>query len=328
MLMNYRILGKTGLSISEIGLGCSGYWGDRNFSEKKAINIIENAYNLGINLFDTGHNYSNYNAEPRLGKALKSIFNSNARTDIVISTKAGSKTGYAPTVADNDTRFSDFSAESIEKSCIESIKNLQSEYIDVFQLHGFDKSTFSDQLARCLQELKRKGLVRCVGVNTHFKDDLIFVSSLPDVFDMVLTDCNVLQLERYEIIEVLTKKGIGVVVGTVLAQGHLVKRKVGSIHDGSFFWYLARTILKPTTRDFSKYSKPMRKVLSSIPEMSAAQAAFSYILENTNISSCIFGTTNLKNLYEVAESPNKKLTDQSKKKIEELVKTFDLHLGR
>ena len=72
----------------------------------------------------------------------------------------------------------------------------------------------------------------------------------------------------------------------------------------------------------------MRKVLSSIPEMSAAQAAFSYILQNHDISSCIFGTTNIKNLIEVVESSNKKLTDLSKKKIEDAFNALNLHLSR
>ena len=156
--MRFRKLGNTELMVSEIGLGCSGYWGDKAFPERKAIGIIEKAYELGINFFDTGHNYSNFHAEPRLGRALKKVLNNSPRNKIIISTKAGSKAGYAPTVADNDTRFSDFTAEAIEKSCIESINNLQCEYLDVFQLHGFDKKTFSEELARCLQELKKKGL--------------------------------------------------------------------------------------------------------------------------------------------------------------------------
>ncbi|KGF66717.1 oxidoreductase, partial [Hoeflea sp. BAL378] len=74
------------------------------------------------------------------------------------------------------------------------------------------------------------------------------IAKYPDVFDMVLIDANVLQLDRNEIINKLADAGIGVAIGTVLAQGHLVSRKIGSFHDLSFFWYLARTLIKPTTK--------------------------------------------------------------------------------
>jgi aryl-alcohol dehydrogenase-like predicted oxidoreductase len=176
---------------------------------------------------------------------------------------------------------------------------------------------FTNELRSRLLDLKRRGLIKSIGVNTHFKNDLEFVSKCPDVFDMVLTDCNVLQLDRFEIIDKLASLGIGVVVGTVLAQGYLVKRKIGSIRTGSFFYYLARTLLKPTTRDFARSSTRMRRVLKAIPEMSAAQAAFSYLLGKPSIASCLFGTTELKNLREVAEASDKVLSSESAKLIED-----------
>lgn len=69
--MKYRKLGNTALNVSEISVGCSGFWGNKRFSEKKAHAIIHQAFDKGINFFDTGHNYCHYHAEPRLGRALK-----------------------------------------------------------------------------------------------------------------------------------------------------------------------------------------------------------------------------------------------------------------
>ena len=71
--MKYRQLGNTELRVSEISLGCSGFWGNRYFSEKKATAVIYAAFERGINFFDTGHNYSSFNAEPRLGRIIKEI---------------------------------------------------------------------------------------------------------------------------------------------------------------------------------------------------------------------------------------------------------------
>jgi len=315
--MKYRKLGRSELLVSEIGLGCSGFWGDRHFSERKALRVVERAFEEGVNFFDTGSNYSNFNAEPRLGRALKTILGNNKRESVVLSTKAGSTLGYAPTVEDDDTRSADFSPCAIERSCVKSIGNLNSEYLDVFQLHGFDTKRFTSDLAAKLVELKKKGLIKTIGVNTHFNGDLEFVLQYPDVFDMVLTDCNVLQLDRFEIIDKLASAGIGVVVGTVLAQGYLVRRKIGSIRTGSYFYYLARTVLKPTTRNFARSATHMRRVLKTIPEMSAAQASFACLLRRRSIASCLFGTTEVKNLTEVAGASGKVLSPESVKRIED-----------
>jgi len=315
--MKYRKLGNTDISVSEIGLGCSGFWGDKRFSDSSAIKVVQDAYHAGVNFFDTGSNYSNFNAEPRLGRAIKEILKSNPRDSIVVSTKAGSLSGYAPRVEDNDLTNTDFSPQAITDSCMKSIANLNCGHIDVFQLHGFKQEMLNDELFDCLLSLKAKGLIRSIGVNTHFRDDLVELIKYPQIFDMVLIDCNLLQLDRFEIIGKLKAAGIGVVVGTVLAQGHLVSKKVGSFKNGSFFWYLARTLIKPTTKEFSRSSARMRDVLSSLKEMSAAQAAFSYLLDNQDISSCLFGTTNPANLMEVIEASDKKLLPESRKRIEE-----------
>jgi aryl-alcohol dehydrogenase-like predicted oxidoreductase len=311
-----NIRARLPVSVSEIGLGCSGFWGDRLFSDKQAIRIVLEDHAHGVNFFDTGSNYSNFNAEPRLGRAVKAIRANNPRERLVISTKAGSLSGYAPTVQDDDLRFTDFSPEAITQSCLKSIANLNCDYLDVFQLHGFRPDMLNQAMFDCLLSLKERGLIRSIGVNTHFRNDLLQIMKHPDVFDMVLIDCNVLQLDRFEIIEKLVQAGIGVVVGTVLAQGHLVRRKIGSVRNGSYFWYLARTLIKPTTKDFAKSSDDMRKVLGSMKEMSAAQAAFAYLLQNPNISCCLFGTTKAANLEEIIAASGKQLSEDSRRAIE------------
>ena len=313
--MNYRKLGNTALVVSEIGLGCSGFWGDKRHSDRKAIDIVLEAFRLGVNFFDTGSNYSNFNAEPRLGRALREILQTAPREKIVVSTKAGSQVGYAPTVADDDLYHADFSPAALTRSCLKSIENLQCGHIDIFQLHGFKRDLLNDETFRCLSDLRSRGLVRAVGVNTHFRADLEAIRQYPEVFDMVLIDANLLQLDRFEIIRELRAVGIGVVIGTVLAQGHLVSRKIGSVRNGSFFWYLARSLIRPTTRDFAKYAAPMRKTLRSIEEMTPSQAAFSFMLENEDISACVFGTTNVNNLREVAAASGLRLSESSKEQI-------------
>jgi aryl-alcohol dehydrogenase-like predicted oxidoreductase len=309
--MNYRRLGNTDLNVSEISIGCSAYWGDRKYPERKAAEIINEAFDRGVNFFDTGHNYSNFNAEPRLGRIIKDIIAKNGRSKIIISTKGGSIIGHAPIFSLRTIKTRDFSPDAIEASCYESIKNLKCDYIDIFQLHGISQNQITDELIGRLSVMKKKGIYRYLGINSHTLSELEYISMHPEIFDMVLLDYNVLQLDREEVIDKLHEAGIGVVAGTVLAQGHLVKGQIGSIKNGSFFWYLARSSLKTTSRRLVRASRDMRNVLSSIPEMSPAQAAFAYILSNTKISSCVFGTTSVHNCIEIIETSGKRLSENN-----------------
>jgi L-glyceraldehyde 3-phosphate reductase len=131
----------------------------------------------------------------------------------------------------------------------------------------------------------------------------------------VLTDFNVMQLDRIPIIEELHNAGIGIIVGNVLGQGHLIKSKVLNVSSMADLWYLARTVASSSSLKLAKAAPPMRSVLSSITEMTAAQAAVSCVLENKTISSCNFGTTPKKNLIEVVAASGKLLADDSKNTI-------------
>ncbi|MET3147813.1 UNVERIFIED_ORG: aryl-alcohol dehydrogenase-like predicted oxidoreductase [Xanthomonas axonopodis] len=74
-----RTLGRTKLLVSPIGLGCSGFWGHRRFDEGAAARVVEHALAQGVNLLDTGHNYSAFHAEPRLGRILRPLLAQRSR---------------------------------------------------------------------------------------------------------------------------------------------------------------------------------------------------------------------------------------------------------
>lgn len=310
--MKYRKLGLTNLLVSEISLGCSGYWGNRQFEEGKAIAIVREAYDRGVNFFDTGSNYSNFNAEPRLGLAIREILSHHDRSSLVISSKAGSLRGSAFQLAANRLPSQDFSPEAIENSCRRSIAKLGCGYLDILQLHGATKQDLTPRLLERLSKMRDQGLYRYLGINTHDSRVMQYIASTPLLCDMVLIDYNLLQLDREPLIQQLAQANVGVVAGTVLAQGHLVSTKIGSIRSGSFFWYLARTWLKPSSRRLARSSASMRTILRSIPGMTASQAAFSYILANPLVSSCVFGTTKHANLQDVLEAVDLQLDDVDK----------------
>ena len=315
--MKYRRLGLTDLMVSEISLGCSGYWGNHRFDVDKAIAIVREAHDRGINLFDTGSNYSNFNAEPRLGLAIREILSCHDRSSLVISSKAGSLRGSAFPLTPNRLLAQDFSPEAIYNSCRRSIANLGCDYLDIFQLHGASKETLTSELFERLSVMRAQGLYRYLGVNTHDSRVIQYIASTPGLCDMVLIDYNVLQLDREPLIQQLAQANVGVVAGTILAQGHIVTTKVGSVRSGSFFWYLARALLKPSARRLVASSAAMRRVLGSIPGMTASQAAFAYILDNSQISSCVFGTTKLANLHDALGALDIRLDVASRSAIRE-----------
>ncbi|WP_315751229.1 MULTISPECIES: aldo/keto reductase [unclassified Bradyrhizobium] len=313
--MKYRQLGTA--TVSEIGLGCSAFWGSRFFSERTAVSIVHQAYEHGINLFDTGHNYSNYNAEPRLGRALASLIKSEGRDRLVISTKAGTLRR-KPLI--RDVPRTNYSPDYIEGACSKAIKNLGCDYIDVFQLHGAPRSAITDELLTRLDRMRQRGMFRMLGINTHSKEVMHYITSLGRTFDVALIDVNVMQLDRLPTIHSMRAAGISILAGTVLAQGHLVAGKIGRIRRPSDIWYLARALMRPQSRLLAGAASKMRKVLSGIPDVTPAQAAIASILSFPEISSCIIGTTDLRNLREISETPHRAI---SKDALSRIIATFD-----
>jgi aryl-alcohol dehydrogenase-like predicted oxidoreductase len=299
--MNYRKLRET--VVSEIGFGCSGFWGDKRFPEANAIRLVHQAFDLGINHFDTGHNYCNYNAEPRLGKAIAELVASRGRSKLFISTKAGTIRGSLL-----DRRGTNYSADYIEAACTKALANLGVDYVDVFYLHGIAPPLITEELLSRLSTMRQRGMFRLLGINTHSDSVMHHIATLPDVFDVALIDFNVAQLDRIPVIQELHQAGIAVMVGNVLAQGHLIPGKIGRLRNIADVYYLLRAILKPASRRLAATSRRLRPSLASVEGMSAAQAAMAYALSITQISSCIFGTTNLSNLAEIAAASSKQLT--------------------
>lgn len=275
---------------------------------------MHRAFELGVNFFDTGHNYSNYNAEPRLGRALHDLIRSEGRDRVVISTKAGTVRPRYWRRKDT-SRNKNFDPDYIEATCARSLENLKSDYLDIFQLHGLTSDDITDELLNRLVTMKRRGMFRALGVNTHFESDMKRIAEMSDVFDVALIDANVLQLDRAEIIGELHAAGLGVLIGTVLAQGHIIEGKIGHIRRSSDLWYLARAVVRPEGRALDKVAGPMRRTLASIGEMTPAQAAMAFMLCNSHIASCVFGTTRIKNLEEVAQASLMQLSLPSRQLI-------------
>lgn len=298
--MRYRPLGSTGFSISEIGFGCASWWGKQAFDEREAIRLVHTAIEGGVTLFDTGAAYSDGNAEPRLGRALK-----GRTTDgLVIATKAGTR-------HDGRRVVRDFDPAAIEASVEASLRNLGLEALPLLQLHGPALSELTDGFLDRMSDLKRRGLIRALGVNS-FDPQVIAHAAGQAEIDVVMVDYNVLRPERAALIAQAAGQGKGVLAGMALAMGH-TGGQVLKLRGARDVWYALRA-LKNHRPDIAKGAR--FGFLADIPGMTGAQAALAYVLANPNVSSAVVGTTRLAHLEENLAASGMTLPSEATARIE------------
>lgn len=292
--MQYRPLGMTGLTVSEIGLGCASWWGQKAFDERQALALVHAALDHGVTFFDTGAAYSGGEAEPRLGRALKG----RNLDRVVVATKAG-------TFHDGRRVARDFSPVAITASVEGSLRNLGLDALPLLQLHGPAVAELDDEMLAMLEGLKRRGLVRALGVNSFDPGLIDHVIGLP-VFDVVMVDYNVLRPERTALIAKAAGQGKGVLAGMALAMGH-ANRQVLRLRAPRDIWYALRA-LKNHRADVAKGAR--FGFLGEIPGMTASQAALAYVLANPNVSCAVVGTTRMNHLMENLAASGMRLTGE------------------
>lgn len=280
--MLYRPLGRSGLQVSEIGYGCASWWGKPAFPEATAVGLVHAAIDLGVTLFDTGASYSAGEAEPRLGRALKGRDTSG----LVVATKAGTFHAGGGRIG------RDFSPAAVTASVERSLRNLGLDVLPLLQLHGPAVSEFTDELLAALVDLKARGLVRALGVNSFDPAVIEHVIGLSP-FDAVMVDYNVLRPEREPLIA-RAAAGKGVLAGMALAMGH-TGLKVAKIRGPQDLWYAARGLVRhrDEVRRGARFGFLHRQ-----PGLTGSQAALAYVLANPDVSSAVIGTTRAAHLAE------------------------------
>ena len=280
--MLYRALGRTGLTVSEIGFGAASWWGMARFSEASAVRLVHAALDGGVTLFDTGASYSGGHAEPRLGRALKG----RDLSSLVVATKAG-------TFARDGKIGRDFSPAAIVASAGQSLRNLGLDVLPLLQLHGPASAEITDELRAALADLKARGLVRAVGVNSFDPQVIAHAIGLPEI-DVVMVDYNVLRADRELLIAAAAEAGKGVLAGMPLAMGH-TGHQVLKLRAPRDLWYAARGLMRHRreVREGVRFG-----FLHRLPGMTGSQAALAYVLANPNVASAVTGTTRLTHLSE------------------------------
>jgi aryl-alcohol dehydrogenase-like predicted oxidoreductase len=280
--MLYRPLGRTSLNVSEIGFGAASWWGKPRFSETAAVRLVHAALDGGVTLFDTGASYSGGHAEPRLGRALKG----RDASGLVVASKAGTFARYGRIGRD-------FSPSAVVASAEQSLRHLGLDSPPLLQLHGPAIVDLTDELRGALADLKARGLIRAIGVNSFDPQVIGQAIGLPDI-DVVMVDYNVLRRDREPLIAAAAAAGKGVLAGMPLAMGH-TGAQVLKIRAPRDLWYAARGLVRHRreVRDGLRFG-----LLNRLPDMTGAQAALAYVLANRNIASAVTGTTRLAHLQQ------------------------------
>ena len=154
--MDYRSLGRTGVKVSPLCLGCMMFGGKTE--EAPSMDIIDRAIDAGINFLDTANVYSRGRSEEVTGAALK---RNGQRQRIVLATKVHGK------MADDDPNMEGNSRRHIIAQCEASLRRLQTDYIDLYQIHRPDSTIPIDETLRALDDLIRDGKVRYIGTSTY-----------------------------------------------------------------------------------------------------------------------------------------------------------------
>ena len=157
--MQFRKLGASGLRVSAIGLGCNPFGNEVDVATARAI--VDTAIERGVTYFDTADSYYEGRSETYLGEALK-----GRRHEVIVATKFGNRVGARP----NDVGAS---RHHVIASCEASLRRLQTDYIDVYQVHTPDRETPIDETLEALNALIHQGKVRYIGCSNYFEWEVV-----------------------------------------------------------------------------------------------------------------------------------------------------------
>ncbi len=316
--MQYRHLGRAGVRVSTIGLGSWLTYG--NAVEKElATTCIHQAYEAGVNFFDTANVYNRGEAEKVVGHALSSF----PRESFVLATKVYFPMGDGP----NDRGLS---RKHIMEQCHVSLRRLNTDYIDLYQCHRYDAETPVEEVLRALDDLVTQGKVLYTGVSEWSASqisDAVHTARELNLDRIVSNQPLYNMLTRYiepEIIPLCEREGIGQVVFSPLAQGVLTgKYKPGQQPQQGT--RAANDQINGFMKGTSMMSDETLTAVQNLQELAhqngstLSQLALAWILRQSNVSSAIIGASHPDQVAENIKAGDMELSQDLLQQIDEVL---------
>ena len=312
--MNYKQLGGTGIRVSELCLGAMNFGNPT--SEDEAVRIIDRFLDAGGNFIDTANVYNRGISEEIVGRAIK-----GRREEIVLATKVHFPMGDGPNEHGN-------SRKHIMQQIEQSLKRLQTDYIDIYYIHRPDPTTPIEETLDTLNDLVHKGYVRYIGSSTFPVWQLVEAQWISDKRNYVRF---VVEQPPYSIIErqiearlipYAKKYGVALVTWSPLAGGWLTGKYLKGIPEDS------RAARRPEWKDMQpdtplgkKRIEAVGKIMEVIREggYDPVPFAVAWVLKNPYVTAPIIGPRTLEQLETYLKALEVEIPDDVMKKIDEIV---------
>ncbi|MHA0985120.1 aldo/keto reductase [Kosakonia cowanii] len=318
--MRYKKLGNTGLFVSELCLGTMTFGGQEDMwgkigqlQQAQAEELVGRALDAGINFIDTADVYSGGRSEEITGQALKNL--KVPRENVVVATKVFGETGTAGVNSRGSSRF------HIIQSVKASLKRLQLDHIDLYQLHGFDPATPMEETLYALDTLVQHGHVRYIGVSNWAawqiakalgiseRLGLARFASLQAYYTIAGRD-----LER-ELVPMMQSENVGLMVWSPLAGG-LLSGKYDRDGKSEAGGRRVEFDFPPVNKDRAFDCVDVMRTIADSKGVSVAQIALAWLLHQQAVTSVIIGAKRPEQLDDNLAATTVQLSDEELKQLD------------
>ncbi|WP_174734085.1 aldo/keto reductase [Mesobacillus harenae] len=282
--MKQNLLGNSNLKVSELALGCMSLGTDKNHAKK----VIEAALEEGVTYFDTADLYEFGLNEEIVGEALQGV-----RDQVVIATKAGNRWS-----SSKDGWSWDPSKAHIKEAVKSSLKRLNTEYIDLYQLHGGTIEDPIDETIEAFEELKQEGFIRHYGLSSIRPNVIREYVNKSNIISVMVQYSILDRRAEEEVLPLLAKKGKSAVTRGTVAKGLLTDKPLKSSPSIIEKGYLDYT--------FEELEQLLTRLKRDLSPQDLLNAAVQYNLANPAVASIVAGASSISQVKENARAVNSK----------------------
>jgi aryl-alcohol dehydrogenase-like predicted oxidoreductase len=316
--MEYRVLGRTGVKVSSLCLGAMmfGWWGEPE--EDESARMVDRALDAGINFIDTADVYSSGQSEEFVGSILAK---SGKRDQIVLATKVHGPMGEGPNRSGNSRRW-------IMQEVEESLRRLQTDWIDLYQIHRPDPDTGIEETLGALTDLVRAGKVRAIGSSTFPADQIVEAQWAAERRGLERFTCEqppyslLVRGIEADVLPAVQRYGMGAITWSPLAGGWLT----GRYRAGQEVPETRRAGLLPKRYDMTMAENQAKlaatekfALLAEEAGLSLVEMALAFTIRHPGVTSTIIGPRTMEHLESQLPAADVVLSDEVLDRIDEIV---------